>query len=48
MYYKVNELGVLNRVLTRDSDYLTKEEYDKRSKNLRIKESLIRLLSPIL
>lgn len=28
MYYKVNELGVLNRVLTRDSDYLTKEEYD--------------------
>lgn len=28
MYYKVNELGVLNRVLTRESDYLTKEEYD--------------------
>lgn len=30
------------------SKLVTKEEYDKRSKNLRIKESLIRLLSPIL
>ena len=30
------------------SKLVIKEEYDKRSKNLKIKESLIRLLAPIL